>query len=301
MYETFYNFERKPFSILPDPGFLFLSAQHRRALHMLEYGLLDQAGFCVVTGEVGSGKTTLVRQLLHQLDEEITVGLVSNTKCDSFEELFRWILFGFELEYRNRDKVELYDTFVDFLIGQYKSGNRAALIIDEAQHLDPDCLEQLRMLSNVNTEQGQLLQIVLVGQPDLWNLLRRPELQQFTQRISLDYYLGPLDLADTIRYVRHRLAVAGGDLETFERNTYERICSETSGIPRLINLLCDTALVYGYAEQRQRIGLDLIDEVLKDKKASLSPLRERRDELSGSDEGHNGPAGFSTIERLYRQ
>ena len=170
MYEAFYNLTKAPFANIPDPGLLFLSPQHQRALSVLKYALMARAGFCVITGDVGAGKTTLVRRLLQNLDAPLEVGLVSNTQCDSFEEFLQWILLAFDLEYRGKEKVELYDTFVGFLVDQFRKGRPVTLIIDEAQHLGPEYLEQLRMMSNVNTEKGQILQTILIGQPELWDL-----------------------------------------------------------------------------------------------------------------------------------
>lgn len=274
MYEAFYGFQEKPFSIVPDPEFLFLSQKHRQALTMLEYGLLSQTSFTVVTGEIGSGKTTLIRKLLQRIEEGITVGLIANTQFDSFEELFRWILFAFELEYRGKEKVELYHTFTDFLIKEYSEDRRVILIIDEAQHLGPDMIEQLRMLSNVNADKYQLLQLMLIGQPNLRDLLRRPELQQFAQRIAVDFHLEPLNAEETGDYIRHRLCVAGGEPNLIEQEAYHLIWRCTRGIPRLINVLCETALVYGFAEQEPRITKDIIKEAIHDKQTGLSLIDE---------------------------
>ena len=273
MYESFYGFHKPPFSNIPDPDFLFLSSQHKQALSILQYALMARAGFCVITGNIGAGKTTLVRRMLQTLDNHVHVGLVSNTQCETFEELLRWILLAFELDYKNKDKVEMYDDFVQFLIRQYQSGNPVTLIIDEAQNLGLENLEQLRMLSNVNTEKGQILQVILVGQPELWNLLRDPRLEQFAQRISYDYFLQPLADADSIRqYVQHRLTMAGGSETLFEPETFEPILEATRGVPRLINLLCDTALVYGYGESEKTIGIANIRRVIEDKQASFVPI-----------------------------
>lgn len=275
MYEEFYEFREKPFSISPDPAFLFLTKKHRRALTLLEYGLENELGFTVITGEIGSGKTTLIRALLDQLDENINVGLVTNTQCDSFEELLRWILFGFELEYRRQDKVELYDTFSEFLLSEYAANRRVVLIIDEAQNLTVESLEQLRMLSNINATKDQLLQMILAGQPGLRATLQKPELQQFAQRIGLDYHLLPLDLAETRGYILHRLIVAGGSPRIFADDTFELIWKSTQGVPRLINVLCDTALVYGFAEQQRVIDAELMTDVINDRQEGLSPIRDQ--------------------------
>jgi len=273
MYESFYKFERSPFSNIPDPEFLYLSPNHKRALSILEYALAARAGFCVVTGDVGAGKTTLLRSVLQRLDSNIEIGLVSNTQCDSFEEFLSWILLAFDLHPQGKSKVELYDEFVRYLIEQHDRGRPVTLIVDEAQHLGYKYLEQLRMLSNVNTEKGLLLQTILVGQPELWELLRKPELEQFAQRISYDYFLEPLAGADlTKEYIQFRLGQAGGDPQVFAEDTYDSIWRATAGVPRLINLLCDTALLYGYAEEKSTIDLPVINQVIKDKERSFSPI-----------------------------
>jgi len=268
MYETFYGFVEKPFSLLPDPGFLYMSNKHRQALSMLEYGMMNQAGFTVITGEIGSGKTTLVRQLLVQLEmeDDIVVGLVSNTHR-SFGELLKWVMLAFNLEYSGKDKVELYQTLAMFLAKQYGQGRRTLLIIDEAQNLSPDAMEELRMLANINADKDQILQLVLIGQPGLRDMLRRPELEQFAQRIAIDYHLDALDMQGTCEYIRHRLAIAGGEPNIFEAAACVAIHYYTKGTPRLINVLCDTALVCGFAEQMQKIDADLIHDVVRDKTA----------------------------------
>lgn len=276
MYEAFYKLKRPPFLAVPDPGMLFLSPQHKRALSLLEYAILVRAGFCVITGDVGAGKTTLVRRLLQNGGLNMHVGLVSNTTCESFEELLQWILLAFDQDYRGKAKVELYDTLVAFLIEQHRKGRPVTLIIDEAQNLAPSLLEQLRMLSNLNTERGLLLQTILVGQPNLWEVLKRPGLEQFAQRISYDFFLAPLETPElTGEYIRHRLTEAGGDPDLFCRDLYRAIWEATGGVPRLINLVCDTALVYGYAEGAEQIDARVLEHVLADKRRGFAPIGTR--------------------------
>lgn len=265
MYEKFFGLREKPFSLLPDPSFLYPSPKHRMALVLLEYSLMNQTGFSVITGEIGTGKTTLIRQLLSQLDRDVTVGLISNTHR-SFGELLQWILMAFNLEYTGKDKVALYQTFMDFLIQEYARNRRTVLIIDEAQNMATDTLEELRMLSNVNADKDQVLQVFLVGQAGLRDLLRRPELEQFAQRISVDYHLEPLNAEETRNYVRHRITVAGGDPNLFDDAACEAVFRNCGGVPRLINLLCDTTLVFGYAEQVSRITAALVEEVANEKR-----------------------------------
>ena len=271
MYEGHFQFDRTPFANIPDPSFLYPSPEHEKALATLEYALISRTGFCVITGDVGAGKTTLVRHVLQNIEGHIHVGLVSNTQCETFDELLRWILLAFDLEYKEKGKVEMYDDFVQFLIRQHEVEEPVTLIIDEAQNLSIENLEQLRMLSNVNSEKGQLLQTILVGQPELWDLLHNPALVQFAQRISHDYFLKPLgNTAMVEAYVKYRLRSAGGKEDLFEPGTFELIWHATKGVPRLINLVCDTALVFGYGDECETISVDVIKQVIEHKRSSFS-------------------------------
>ena len=264
MYESFYGLREKPFSLLPDPGFLYLGSKHSMALTMLQYGLVNQAGFTVIAGEIGCGKTTLIRCLLNQMEQDVTVGLISNTQR-AIGELLQWVLLAFGLDYRNKEKVELYETFIDFVIGEYSKHRRTVLIVDEAQNLEVQTLEELRMLSNINADKDQVLQLILVGQPELRKKLRRPELVQFAQRIAVDYYLEPLGPEETQEYIHHRLHVAGGDPSLFDAEACRVVHQYSHGVPRLTNILCDTALVYGFADRREKIDAALVREVVLDK------------------------------------
>ncbi len=266
MYESYFGFSEKPFSLLPDPGFLYPSKKHKMALAMLEYGLLNQAGFTIISGAVGAGKTTLIRHLLNQLDDDLTVGLISNSHA-SFGELLEWVLLAYGIEAGAKSKVEMYRAFVDFTIQEYAKGNRTVLIVDEAQNLSADTLEELRMLSNINADKDQVLQVLLVGQQELRDTLKRPELRQFAQRISVDFHLGPLAEDETCGYIAHRLKIAGGSDTLFDQDACKAVHRHTGGTPRLINLLCDTTLVYAYAEQRTSIDAALVNEVAEEKKA----------------------------------
>ncbi len=266
MYESFYGFREKPFSLLPDSGFLYLSSKHRMALTLLEYGLVNQTGFTVISGDIGTGKTTLIRQLLNQIDPNIKVGLISNTH-QSFGDLMQWIALAFDLPHQGKNKVVLYQDFMDFIIREYGRGRRTVLIVDEAQNMSAETLEELRMLSNVNADKDQVLQVILVGQRELRDTLRRPDLVQFAQRIGADYHLEPLTEQETRDYVRHRCVTAGGEADLFTDQACQRIYQYTGGVPRLINLLCDTALVYGYAEQRENVDADLVSDVARDKQS----------------------------------
>lgn len=298
MYQAFYHLKEKPFSLLPDPGFLYLSKQHRMALVLLEYGLTNQAGFSVVTGDIGTGKTTLIRHLLNQMGRDITVGLITNTHR-SFGVLLQWVLMSLNLDHHGKDKVEMYETLVDFLIKEFAHRRRTMLIVDEAQNMSPEALEELRMLSNINADKNQVLQVILVGQPELRATLRRPDLEQFAQRIAVDYDLKPLNASETREYIRHRITVAGGDPDLFEDGACEVIYQHSGGTPRLINLLADTALVYGYAEQVPHISRQLAADVAHDKvQGGIFPTRHPSpppaDQGSVATREHNAAPNSST-------
>ncbi|MEW6331190.1 MAG: AAA family ATPase [Pseudomonadota bacterium] len=231
---------------------------------LLEYSLENQAGFCVITGKAGTGKTTLLRRLLNQIGADVSIGLITNTH-HSFGELLRWILHAFDLDDGAGNRARQHQLFVDYLIGQYAKNRRTMLIIDEAQNMSAEALEELRMLSNINSEKDLLLQVILVGQPPLRDILRRPELEQFAQRVAVDYHLEGLSSEETRGYIRHRLRVAGGEHELFTDDACEAVFVHSGGIPRLINLLCDLALVYAYAGQAAVVTGELIEQIVNDR------------------------------------
>ncbi len=264
MYEAFYNFKEKPFSLLPDSDFLYLGDRHQEALSLLEYGLIQGASIVLITGEIGCGKTTLVRHLIKNQDLDMIVGNITNTH-QSFGELLKWVMLAFGLEFRDRDKVELYRDLMEFLRAKYHQGKRVTLIIDEAQNLSMEGLEELRMLSNINVDKEQMLQIILVGQPELREVLRKSELRQLAQRVGVDYFLDAMNPKEAFEYIRHRVEIAGGNPELFDLEAIREIYLHSNGVPRLINTICDTALVYGYAEQAKTITGKLIEEVIRDK------------------------------------
>lgn len=265
MYEAYYGLREKPFSIQPDPEFLYFSKRHALAFTMLQYGIQNRAGFSVICGEIGCGKTTLIRHLLNTLGEELTVGLVYNTHRD-IADLLEWIMLAFGQPYEGMSPVARYDAFQRFLINEYAAGRRAVLIVDEAQNLSAGALESLRMLSNINADKDQLLQVILVGQPQLRDLLKKPELHQFAQRIAVDFFIPPLTVQEVARYVKHRLHVAGRDEPLFTEAAIALIAKATGGIPRSINILCDMALVYGFGGDVPVIDAMLVGEVLADRR-----------------------------------
>lgn len=258
--------------MLPDPAFLYLGKKHQTALTLLEYALYNYAGFCVISGETGAGKTTLLRQLLNNVDDSIVVGMITNTH-QSFGTLLDWVLSAFNIHQPNMGKVEMHQLFVDFLLEQYAKNKTTLLIVDEAQNLSVDTLEELRMLSNVNSDKDQVLQVILAGQPALKDTLKKPELMQFAQRIAVDYHLESLSLEETCGYIQHRLKTSGATRDIFTPDACVRIHSYSGGIPRLINLICDTVLVYGFADQNLVIDKDLIDEMVQERmKDSVVPI-----------------------------
>jgi general secretion pathway protein A len=261
VYERFFNFKSKPFALNPDPAFLYPSRQHAAALTMLEYGIESQASFCLLTGEIGSGKTTVVRQLIRTLDGHFTVGLISNTHA-RFQSILPWALSALGIVPADDTDIAQYEALTDAVIRDYGLGKRTLLVFDEAQNLSVPVLEELRLLSNINSEKDIALQILLVGQPELRIKLERPELTQFAQRVSVDFHLESLTLAEARAYVQHRLEVAGGDPAVFQAEAVAFIHARSSGIPRLMNQLCDLALVYAFAEQRPSIDEQLVRLVL---------------------------------------
>ena len=281
MYESFYSLTAKPFSLLPDADFLYLSKRHRMAVNVLEFGMATQAGFIVISGEVGAGKTTVIRRYLRSIGDDVKVGVINNAN-KGFGRLLSWVAMAFEIEHRGRDYASLYNRFVEFLLEQYAAGKRTVLIIDEAQNFKVDTLEELRMLSNVNNEKDQLLQIVLVGQPELLETLRRPELRQFVQRIAVHCHLDPLDPIETAQYIRHRLEVAGGTSALFDDTACAAVHYFTGGVPRLINLLCDLSMVYGFSDSLKKIRIDsVIDAVADRNRSGLTPFRLVPEGLTG--------------------
>ncbi|MGO9988378.1 MAG: ExeA family protein [Steroidobacteraceae bacterium] len=265
MYEKYFHLRSKPFAMNPDPAFLYPSSQHSRALTMMEYAIESQAPFCMLTGEIGSGKTTLLRHFLRNLGAKITVGLISNAHS-SFRSILPWAVSSLGIVPSDDSEIAHYEALVDFFVREYGNGRRTLVVVDEAHNLSPSILEELRLLSNVNSEQDLALQVFLVGQPELRSKLELPALEQFAQRVAVDFHLGALTLADARAYIEHRLKVAGGDPALFHAEAVAFIHARTRGIPRLINQLCDLALVYAFAEQRNKIDLLLVQEVMKDRK-----------------------------------
>ena len=264
MYENYYGLIEKPFSIQPDPEYLFLSKRHNLAYTMLEYSIQNHAGYTVICGDIGCGKTTLIHHLINNYKEELRVGLLFNTP-PHVDDLMQWIMLAFELPFDGMTDIEMYQQFQEFLIKTFTSGKKAVLIIDEAQNLTMNSLESIRMLSNISVYKHQLLQVILVGQPQLKFMLMQPELEQFNQRVSVEFFLTPIKVTEVKEYIQHRVKVGGRDDDLFTEEAYERIAEASKGIPRKINILCDLVLVYGFSSEAKKIDVELVNEVINDK------------------------------------
>src|SRR5437667_5065139 len=265
MYERFYNLRERPFALSPDPDYLYPSRVHREALSYLRYGIEGHAGFIVITGEIGSGKTTLLQAALRGLDRQTSVSRIVNTMLDA-RELIEAVMLDFGLEFgQGRSKPHLLRDLARYLVEQRSAGRLALLIIDEAQNLSLPALEEVRMLSNLETEKSKLIQIVLIGQPNLRDLMGRPELEQLRQRVTVRYHLQPLDSEETGAYVNHRLrrAAIGAPLQ-FSRDVTDLIHLHSQGVPRKINVIADAILLFGYGEEQHAISVDLANEAIEE-------------------------------------
>ena len=269
MYEGFYAMQEKPFDLLPDADFLYMSSGHDNAYTHLKYAIQENKGFVVISGEIGCGKTTLINYLLRQLPKDLLVGVISHTDVNP-ELFFKLICRKFELDHKGMDKGEMISVFQDFMIAARQEDKRVTLIIDEAQNLPDKTIEEIRMLSNLEAEKEHLVQIILVGQPELRQKLRQPHLQQFLQRVTVHYHLERLNQNEVKEYIRHRLQVAGcptyAALFTDEATT--KVWEASRGVPRIINYTCDMALVHGYADGLTTIDENIIDTVIKSRDES---------------------------------
>ncbi len=264
IYTKHFQMRERPFTLVPDPEFLYWSPMHKRAYAILEYGIVTRGPITLITGDVGVGKTTMVHHLLRSIEDDLQIGLVSNTQGGR-GELLRWVLSSLD---QPTDPaagyVELFNQFQEHLIAQYAAGRRVIAIIDEAQNLSRDNLEELRMLTNINSGKDELFQIVLVGQPELREIIMRPDLSQFAQRVSAHFHLGPMDAETARTYIHHRLEQAGGTPDIFEDAACAAIHEQAGGIPRLINQLCDLCMVYAFANGQHVIGAETVRHVLED-------------------------------------
>lgn len=265
VYLDHFGLNRRPFTLVPDPRFVYLSRQHRKVQALLEYGLMARAPVTMVVGEVGAGKTTLLRQLLEKVGNELVVGFVANAAPTDRADMLRLSLHALGVEADDSASYStLYKTLETYLVEQYAQGRRVVLIFDEAQNLGRDSLEHLRMLTNINFGDHELVQLVLVGQPELQDIIMRSDMTQLAQRVSASVYLKGLQEEDVGAYIRHRLEIAGTTREVFEPETFSLIFDVTGGVPRLINQLCDFSLLYAFVEERETVDVATIQSVLDD-------------------------------------
>jgi len=302
VYEAFYKFSAKPFQLNPDPSFYFASRGHKRAMSYLEYGLHQGEGFIVITGEVGAGKTTLVRNLFRRVDtNSLVAAQLVSTQLDA-DDTLRLIAAAFGLPHEDVGKAVLLKKLEDYLVHVHRQGKRALLVVDEAQNLTPRAVEELRMLSNFQTAEKSLLQSFLLGQPEFRHTLQSEGMQQLRQRIIASYHLGPMDAAETRAYIEHRLKTVGwqGD-PAFTDDAFAPIFEFTAGIPRRINTLCDRILLFGYLEDRHVIDAQTVGEVIGDLKGEMPAIAMA--EVNGAPrlQGRGDASGDRMLEQLDRR
>ena len=277
MYEQFFGLTERPFSLLPDPDFLYLSPQHKLARAYLEYGLTQKIGFVVLTGEIGTGKTTLIKSLLKAKAGKQRLGVLYQTSFDA-GDLLELLLKEFEIRGHFSTRASRLSAFNQFLLQAYSRGEHVVLIVDEAHNLGAAALEELRLLSNIQTDKEPLLQVVLVGQPNLRDRLRQPSLRQLAQRVGVHFHLQPLDEEESREYIQYRLARAGGS-GIFTPSALHKIFEASRGVPRRINAWCDLALVAAFAEGRKEVDREFLETVLASQGESLE----------GPDQADSGP------------
>jgi general secretion pathway protein A len=264
LYADFFGLSERPFTLLPDPAFLYWSKVHRNAYTILDYGLFSRAPITVVTGEIGSGKTTLVQHLLKNADPSLTIGLISNAQGGR-GELLQWVLNALSVEVPNdATYVQKFQKLQDFLIAEYAAERRVVLIFDEAQNLSMESLEELRMLTNINANKDELIQLILVGQPELRDVIQGPKMKQLAQRVAASFHIPAMDEETVGQYVRHRLQTVGGNGGEFTDGACRMIHATTGGVPRLVNQICDIAMVYAWSKDRKTVTEDILQNVLDD-------------------------------------
>ena len=271
IYLNFYGLEREPFGVTPDPDFLFMTPGHREVLAQLLYAIQERKGFILVTADVGMGKTTLLSALRQELDSTTAVAYVSNSMLP-FQGILEYMLEEFELEKPGESHAQRLVTLQNFLVDRHRTGQNTVLILDEAQNLYPQTLEQVRLLSNFETTKEKILQIILVGQPELLARLDMPELRQLRQRIGMVCSIPPMTRAGTRNYIRTRLRMAGAqDLGLFGEEALQRISEHAEGIPRIVNTVCDHCLLIGYADQNRRIDRSIVEQAIEYLEAGRRP------------------------------
>ena len=273
MYEEFYGMQDKPFSIVPNPERVYGSKRHTQGLTYLNYALADDIGFVLLTGDIGTGKTTLLRKFLTETTPDIDIANVFNTNVSGLE-LLQFVLREYEIEPIPDNKVECISLLNEYCIENFSKNRRTLLIIDEAQNLSREALEEIRLLSNLQSKDKSLLQIILCGQPELKEIIHAPGLEQLAQRIAVRYHLTPLNREETGEYVRFRLEGAkGNNPDLFSEDALDVIYENTHGIPRAINILCNTSLVYGFADELQQITAEIVKQVIEENGGALDAMQ----------------------------
>lgn len=264
LYADFFGLSDRPFTLLPDPAFLYWSKAHKSAYTILDYGILSRAPITVVTGEIGSGKTTLVQHLLKNAEDNITIGLISNAQGGR-GELLQWVLNALSCDVPNdATYVQKFQKLQDFLIAEYAAERRVVLIFDEAQNLSVEGLEELRMLTNINANKDELIQLILVGQPELRDVINSPKMKQLAQRVAASFHIPTMDAETVAQYIAHRLKTVGGRGDEFTTAACKMVYTQTGGVPRLVNQLCDIAMVYAWSNEERTVSEDMIQNVLDD-------------------------------------
>jgi general secretion pathway protein A len=281
-YADFFGFRERPFTLLPDPELLLWSTQYRRAFSVLEFGVLSRSPITLLTGAIGCGKTTLLRELLSQLDDSLTVGLISNAQGGR-GALIQWVLNALRVRFdHDAGYVHLFQAMQDFMIAEFAAGRRTLLIFDEAQNLSQESLEELRMVTNINTGKDEVVQLVLIGQPELRDMIRSPRLEQLAQRIAVSFHLEALDAETTSAFILHRLRAVGGTGAEFTAEACAFVHEVTRGVPRLINQFCDMALLYAWTRESPQVTRGILAQVLADNiffaaQVSSPPFESRHD------------------------
>ena len=281
MYESFFGLKKKPFALHPDPAYFYMSKGHKSACLHLEHAIVERKSFVVITGEIGSGKTTILNYLLRNTENDISIKIINNTSEISPREFIKLVCQKFNIAVEELDKPAMLASLAQVFQKIHASNKRVALIVDEAQLLLPETIEEIRLLSNLETEKDHLVQIILVGQPELRMMLRQNKLKQFAQRVSVYYHLAGLNRSEVGAYIRHRLKIAGSSqANLFEEEAIEAVYECSNGIPRVINILCDTALINGYADEIKKITRDIIVNIQKSRTEELFGTEKPPDEAS---------------------
>ena len=263
-YLSYFGLNQRPFTLLPDPEFLYWSEQHRRGYAVLEYGIMSRAPITILTGEIGAGKTTLLHKLLSQVESGVSIGLISNAQGNR-GEILQWVLNALEVPFDpGATYVQNFQRLQDFLVDEYAQGRRVILVFDEAQNVSVEGLEELRMLTNINSNKDELIQLILVGQPELRDMIRDPRMNQLAQRVAASFHLNRMDREGTRDYIRHRMQTAGGTGQEFLHDATDLIYEATDGVPRLINQLCDFGLLYSWTDDSREVNRECIQSVLDD-------------------------------------